>query len=95
MNLCNNVSLNLPMQQTRNRTLAIVLATLLKVLNGWRYVELMRVYLTDGSIGPIDKLDSMLRNTRYRCYCVELFLGSVDLVTHTGRRSDWLVHLAS
>lgn len=41
MNLRNNVSLNLPMQQARNRTLAVALTTVLKVLNGWRCVELM------------------------------------------------------
>ena len=41
MNLRNNVSLNLPLWQVRNRTLTIVLTVMLKVLNGWRYVELM------------------------------------------------------
>ena len=41
MNLRSNVILNPPLQQLRNRTLAIALTTVLKVLNGWRHVELM------------------------------------------------------
>jgi len=45
---------------------------------------------------PNDKLDSMLRNTWQRCYCVEVFLSSVDLIMHTGRRSNCqLVHVIS